>query len=64
MMWICPGMCFVLCPKLGNKVKVAVLNYVYILGIFCLKQGQGQGQLNYTQILVEHPHPSPGFMQG
>ena len=62
MMWICPGMCFVLCPKLGNKVKVAVLNYVYILGIFCLKQGQGQ--LNYTQILVEHPHPSPGFMQG
>ena len=47
-------------PRQGNKIKVAVLNRVYILGIGCLKQGQGQ--LNYTQKLVEHPHPSPGLI--
>ena len=52
----------VFCPRQGNKIKVAVLNRVYILEICCLKQGQGQ--LNYTQILVEHPHPSSGFMLG
>ena len=47
----------VFCPRQGNEIKVVVLNRVYILGIGCLKQGQGQ--LNYTQILVEHQMKLP-----
>ena len=31
----------VACPKQGNKIELAVLNRVCILGFFCPKQGQG-----------------------
>ena len=32
---------FVLCPKQVNNIEHVVLNRVYILRIFCAKQGQG-----------------------
>ena len=39
--WICCKMHFVLCPNQGYKIKVVFLYRVCILGMFCLKQGQG-----------------------
>ena len=39
--WICCKMHFVLCPNQGYKIKVVFLHRVCILGMFCLKQGQG-----------------------
>ena len=32
---------FLLCPKQGLKIEDGVLHRVYILGLFCPKQGQG-----------------------
>ena len=32
---------FLLCPKQGLKIEDGVLLRVYILGLFCPKQGQG-----------------------
>ena len=34
-------MYFLLCPKEGLKIEGGVLHRVYILGLFCPKQGQG-----------------------
>ena len=34
-------MYFLLCPKQGLKIEGGVLHRVYILGLFCPKQGQG-----------------------
>ena len=39
--WICFCVRSVLFPKQGNRIKVVVPNSICILGIFCLKQGQG-----------------------
>ena len=34
-------MYFLLCPRQGLKIEDGVLHRVYILGLFCPKQGQG-----------------------
>ena len=34
-------MYFILCPRQGLKIDDGVLHRVYILGLFCPKQGQG-----------------------
>ena len=34
-------MYFLLCPRRGLKIEGGVLHRVYILGLFCPKQGQG-----------------------
>ena len=56
------SVCFLLCPKQGLKIEGGVLHRVYILGLFCPKQGQGLKPSVaplYPTIGQLHPPPPP-----
>ena len=57
-------MYFLLCPRQGIKIEDGVLHRVYILGLFCPKQGQGLKPSVAPLYPTIGQVPPPGFTQG
>ena len=59
--WICSKVHFVLGPNQSYKIKVVFLYRVCILGMFCLKQGQGFTPL-VAQLYLNIGRAPPGIL--